>query len=99
MAGDRTLEVLFSSERKGFNGKPDLQARLTLESWNGNRYAMWGLYKAETSKPEKAISIRKDELERVIAALHVAIERWEVPDERFRGELTHAEYAKTLDWG
>jgi hypothetical protein len=95
---DRTLQVLYASPRKGYEGKPDLDARLTLESWNGNRYAMWGVYRPDSGKAEKAVSIRHEELGALIPALQRAQELWETPDERFAGDLTHAEYAKTLDW-
>ena len=90
---DRELQTLFSATRKGFEGKPDAEVRLTLESFNGARYAAWGAYNVDATKPTKQISIRKDELPGVLAALQRAVELWEKPDEAFTGDLSHHEYA------
>lgn len=93
MADERTLKVLFSAHRPGFKGKPDMEVRLTLESFEGKRYAAWGAYKAGAARSEKLVSIRKEELPGVLAALQRAIELWEREDGEFTGELSAAEYA------
>ncbi len=96
---DRSLETLYEAVRKGFNGKPDVTVRLTLESYNGNRYALWATYQEGSSKPDKSTSIREAELPALIAALQVAASKWCTPDTHFAGHLSDREYAAQLDWG
>lgn len=96
---DRTLKTLFESVRKGYNGKQDVTVKLTLESYNGNRYALWATYQEGSSKPDKSTSIREAELSGFIAALQKARGEWQIPDESYSGYLSHSEYAALLDWG
>lgn len=95
---DKTLQVLFEAERAGYGGKPKTVVRLTLESYEGKRYAMWGVYPEGSDKPTKAVSIRDAELQPLIAALGTAIQLWQKTDDGFTGSLSHAEYAALLDW-